>query len=165
MSLPASVAQGIEHWFPKPGVRGSNPRGGTREFSRPDAWCARPAFVCRREFASTIGEAGPGGRPVARAAHRGLRSESRTTLEEEGRGTHGPAPLQGGSCGPAAMGPSRTHRLVRAGASSCRCWSPFRAPCQCPSPCRCPYPYRCRYPCPSWIRRPWWNSSRRRPRW
>ncbi len=25
----ASVAQGIEHWFPVPGVAGSNPAGGT----------------------------------------------------------------------------------------------------------------------------------------
>ena len=25
----APVAQGIEHWFPEPGVVGSNPAGGT----------------------------------------------------------------------------------------------------------------------------------------
>jgi hypothetical protein len=25
----ASVAQGIEHWFPEPGAAGSNPAGGT----------------------------------------------------------------------------------------------------------------------------------------
>ena len=29
MNDPALVAQGIEHWFPKPGVAGSNPAGGT----------------------------------------------------------------------------------------------------------------------------------------
>jgi hypothetical protein len=27
-STGAPVAQGIEHWFPKPGVAGSNPAGG-----------------------------------------------------------------------------------------------------------------------------------------
>ena len=26
----APVAQGIEHWFPEPGVVGSNPAGGTK---------------------------------------------------------------------------------------------------------------------------------------
>ena len=30
----APVAQGIEHWFPEPGVVGSNPAGGTRSFTR-----------------------------------------------------------------------------------------------------------------------------------
>ena len=28
-NICASVAQGIEHWFPEPGVAGSNPAGGT----------------------------------------------------------------------------------------------------------------------------------------
>ncbi len=30
----APVAQGIEHWFPEPGVVGSNPAGGTRIYNR-----------------------------------------------------------------------------------------------------------------------------------
>ena len=29
-NVDAPVAQGIEHWFPEPGVVGSNPAGGTR---------------------------------------------------------------------------------------------------------------------------------------
>ncbi len=35
----APVAQGIEHWFPEPGVVGSNPAGGTSWKVRLEGGC------------------------------------------------------------------------------------------------------------------------------
>ena len=43
---PAPVAQGIEHRFPKPGVGGSNPPGGT---SRGELWLAAGVTIALEE--------------------------------------------------------------------------------------------------------------------
>ncbi len=76
MNDPALVAQGIEHWFPKPGVAGSNPAGGTVLSDLPPTPGTDPAGALALAAPQLLAfEADVAARPPVEAIHPGASIE------------------------------------------------------------------------------------------